>query len=903
MTTHVAEGAATRTRRQRASVADLVPTSKITPPSLPDWMIARPRIETRLAEGARGAVTVVTGPPGAGKTTAIASWAATDPGPSPIAWARLDEYDNPSVMFWSCVAKALQGAGVAVLGAVAAHGRQDAVDHESLCRIAATLAAQDPPVVLVLDDLHLVTGAGSLDGLAYVLRHARPGLRLVIGSRMDPLLPLHRYRLTGELTEIRAADLAFDAQEAASLMAQHAITLPTASVDWLTKRTEGWAAGLRLAAISMSAHPDPERFITDFAADDGPVTSYLVEEVLNTQPAEVRDMLLSTSILERVSADIASELVGDEQAAAILPAMARTNAFVQPLGQGWYRYHPLFAEVLRLKLRRDYPDRIAAMHRRAARWHERKGTLADAVGHAAAAGDWLLASSMVIDRLAIDEIVEPRAGQSLADVFRRMPHSEAWTELEPLLVSAAVALSLGRYDSSTATLGVAEGILERLPADQEVASRLAAVMIRLATARRTGDLASAAAAAGRAEVLMDKLPGDKRAQNPAIRARVLSGRGAVELWSGHLDEAAGVLDSGVAAAIVSGSEYERADCLGHLALVVALRGGLYQAAKLATQVTPPLGTERPRQPAQHLNPAAAVALALVHLERNELREARNRLKQADAALGVRPDKLVGAVACLVAARGGLAEGRATVTAEMVAAARSGWSVPPWLEQRLILVESQAFAAAGNVRAAFAAAERTDRDSSPEVSVALAHAWMAAGDRNEARRALAPALSSSREAPEQVRLQAWLVDARISYGSGERARGRRSLESALRLGEREQLRLPFAMEGGWIRPVLRRDPELASTHRHLCEPSLLRHDQLPARSIVPEQTAIGMVEQLTQREQEVLRHVSGMLNTAEVAGEMYISINTVKTHLKSIYRKLAVTDRGDAVRRARKLELI
>lgn len=900
MATSAVGRAVTRTKQQRVSAADLVLPSKIAPPVLPDWRVARPRIETRIAEGASGGFALIAGPPGAGKTTAIASWAATHPGPSPIAWVRLDEYDNQPTVFWSCVVAALRRAGVAVPGVPAAHGRRDTADHESLLRISATLAAQDPPVVLVLDDLHLLTAAGPLEGLAYVLRHARPGLRLIAASRMDPLLPLHLYRLAGELTEIRAADLAFTAEEAASLMVQHAITLPTASLEWLTKRTEGWAAGLRLAAISLGACPHPERFITDFAADDGLVTSYLVEEVLNTQSPEARDMLLSTSILKRVNADLASELAGHEQAARILPAVAHANAFVQPLGGGWYRYHTLFAEVLRLKLRHEHPDRMALLHRRAARWHERNGSLADAVWHAAEAGDWQLAASMVIDGLAIGEIIEPQGSQSLADGFRRMPHSEAWVELKPLLVSAALALSVDQHDLSIASLSVAEGILARLPADQEAASRLAAAMIRLAASRRTGDLLAVAAATADAEVLIDRVPGDKLARHPEIRARVLSGRGAVELWSGHLDEAARVLDSGVAAGTVSGGEYERADCLGDLALVEALRGDLCRAAALAARVTVALTADGPRLPVQFPNPAALVALAWVHLQRNELRAARDRLAQANAALDGRPDKLVGAVACLVAACGGLADGRASVAAQMVVGARHGWSVPPWLEQRLTLVESRACVTAGDIPAAVAAAERAGRDASPEAAVALAYAWAAAGNGTNARLALAPALATPEKVPERVRLLAWLVDARLSYDSGDRARGRRSLESALRLGEREQLRLPFAMERGWVGPVLRRDPELARTYRRQFEPAHSR-DQRPAP--LPASTTIVVVDKLTERERQVLGHVSGMLNTAEVATEMYISVNTVKTHLKSIYRKLGATHRGEAVRRARQLELI
>jgi LuxR family transcriptional regulator, maltose regulon positive regulatory protein len=876
--------------------------SKVTAPGVPDWAVPRPRVTKLIAEGARWCpLTVVTGPPGAGKTMALALWAAAEPGP--VAWVSLDDYDNQPGVFWSYVVAALRRSGVAVAGTLPAAARERAVDHMFLLRLASVLAGQDPPVTLIVDDLHLLTEPAALGELEFVLRNVGPGLRLVVSSRMDPLLPLHRYRLAGELAEIRAGDLAFSTGEAGLLLAQHGGTLSADSLECLTRRTEGWAAGLRLAAISMDTHPDPDRFVTELITEDSALTGYLVEEVLDAAAPEVREVLLATSILEQVSAETAAELTGNEQAGRTLLAVARASAFVQPAGGGWYRYHALFAEVLRLKLRHEDPDRLAALHRRAARWHERNGQLTDAVRHAAQAGDWPLAASMVIDALAISEIIEPRGSRSLAGEFVGMPHEGAWTRVEPYLVCAAAALSAGRCESSAATLDAAEGMLGSLPADQEAAGRLAAAMIRLAAARRTGDLASAAAAAARAEAMAGTVPTDKLARHPEIRARVLSGRGAVELWSGRLDEAARILDSGAAAAAAPGGEHERAACLGHLALVEVLRGHLRQAAKLAAQATVALRAGEQQPPAHHLDPAALVALAWVHLERNEPREAGSRLTQAHAALRASPDKLVSAVACLAAALGDLAEGHPTVAAEMAAKARCGWSVPPWLEQRLTSVESRARAAAGDIRAALAVAERASHGCSPEAAVTLAHAWAAAGDRNKARHALAPALTAGGRAPERVRLQAWLVDAQLSYDSGDHTRGRRSLESALRLGEREQLRLPFAMERTWLRPVLQRDPALARAHRQLLGPGLASPGLAPASQATPAPVTPVIVEQLSEREREVLRYASGMLTTAEIASEMYISINTVKSHLKSIYRKLAAAHRGEAVRRARKLGLI
>ena len=289
-------------------------------------------------------------------------------------------------------------------------------------------------------------------------------------------------------------------------------------------------------------------------------------------------------------------------------------------------------------------------------------------------------------------------------------------------------------------------------------------------------------------------------------------------------------------------------------------------------------------------------------EHNELREARSRRKQAGAALAANPDKLTGAVACLVAAYGGLAEGPAAAVARIVAGARSGWSVPAWLDQKLSTAESRAYTAKGDIPAALAAARRADRDTPVEAAVALAHASIAAGDAENATRVIAPALAAGSRASERVRLQAWLVGAQLGYRRGDHARARSSLASALRLAEHEQLRLPFVIERAWIWPVLRHDPELAHAHRRLLPPALY-HDQLSAPESTPDQTSVLVIEPLTRREREVLGHMSRLLSTAETAREMRISINTIKTHLKHIHCKLAVTHHAEAVRRARQLELI
>ena len=768
-----------RAGRSPGAGRDPILSSKITAPGGPAWLVPRPRITQLIAHGMqRCPLTVVTGPPGAGKTMAAALWAGAASGP--VAWLSLDEYDNRPGVFWSYLVAALRGSGVALPRALALPGRGRATEHLFLVRLAEAMAALDAPVTLVLDDFHLITEAKVLEGFEFLLRSAGPGLRLVICSRMDPLLPLHRYRLAGELAEIRAADLAFTIAETGLLLAQHGISLPAESLEYLAQRTEGWAAGIRLAALSMDTHPDPGQFVKELTAEDNALTSYLIQEVLAAQPAEVQDVLLRTSILEHVSPECAAELTGNPRSAGILTALAQANAFVWPIGGGWYRYHTMFAAVLRLKFRHASPDQVPDLHQRAARWYLRNGRLTDAVRHAARANDWPLAAAMVIDALAIGQIVGPGRGQSLAGEFAGMPDLNTWDTPQPHLVCAALALISGEPDAALARLAAAERTLPDVQPGQQVTCRLAAESIRLAAAHRTGDLAAAAAAAASAESLLRELPYDKLGQHLETRAEVLCHRGAVEAWSGHFDEAARSLRSGVTAAAGAGSDQARADCLGHLALVEALRGRLGRAGELAEEALAAVADCERQPAAQYANPAALLAAAWVHLEDGRPGEATDLLRQLDAALAVSPDKLLGAMACLLVARAGLAEGRAATVTQYLAKARSGWPVPVWLEKRLSLAESQ-------------------------------------------------------------------------------AEGARHLS----LAQRGDLRL--APQG--------------------------------------QAAAALIVEPLTEREQEVLRHVAHMLSTAEVAGAMYISTNTVKTHLKSIFRKLAAGHRGEAVRRARELELI
>ena len=900
----------TPSKPRKGHARDPILRSKITAPALPPWVVPRPRLEMRITQGTQGPLTSVTGPPGAGKTLAVASWAAGhDTGQ--VAWVTVDRYDNSPEVFWPYVVASLRQAGVAIGRAASSLARGDIAGHEFLIQLTSALAAQERPVTLVLDDFHLLTDSEVLAGLSYVLKNARPGLRVVLTSRIDPPLPLHQYRLTGDLTEIRASDLAFSISEVASLMTQHGVTLTPSALEHLTEKGEGWAAGLRMAAMSMAEHPDPEQFVKSLNAGDSAVAGYLVEEVLNVQTDDVRDLLLYTSILDQVNADIASALLGRGEVTDTLEALARENSFVQPVGAGWFRYHSLFRDVLRLKLRHVRPEIVAGLHRKAARWYQQEGMLAEAVRAAADAGDWPLVAAILVDELAVGQLTAQAHADIPTEGFHGVPDGDPSPQF--LLAAAAVALSDSAGQAAEAALAAAEEILGRLPEDRDVLCRFAACTIRSSMAISRGSLDALADATVTAERLLAKIPRSVLAVHQHAVTQVLSARGAVELWSGNLTSAAELLGRAARLLedVVQGLEpghpelparrSELTACRGYLALTEALRGRLNLAEEIASTGAVPVNDGRARQP----DAASALALAFVRLERGELTACRALLKTADGALAARPDGLASAVGSLIVARCSLAEGRMRAVLETIERVRCDRPLPPLLEQALAVTELQAHGACGDGQAALEAARRIGSESaSPEVRVALSRAWLAAGDPGAARRTLAAVLEApASEDSEPARLEAWLADALLSFRGDDDVRGRRSLEQALQLGEAEQRRFPFAVERSWLRAVLIRHPELASRHRQLLGPGLAVPGVVPAQRDAAEPAAPVIVDQLSRREQDVLRRVGEMLDTADIAAEMYISVNTVKTHLKSIFRKLGASDRREAVRRARQLNLL
>ncbi|RKS71034.1 LuxR family maltose regulon positive regulatory protein [Actinomadura pelletieri DSM 43383] len=871
--------------RGRPTAPAPIAKAKVRVPGRRGWFITRYRLTERLDQGTRGPLTVVTGPPGAGKTVAAASWATVGDSPGPVAWVSLDEADHEPHAFWSLVVAALEQAGVTDLPRLAEQG------HDMFCaRLMFALSGRAAPVVLVLDDFRPPVGSEIARDVARVLKGAGPVLRLVLISRTDPPFPLHRYRLTGELVEIRSADLAFDDGETRTLLAHHGVSAAPESISALCERTEGWAAGLRLAAMTMEGHPDPDGFAAEFAGDDHAVVDYLVAEVLNAQAAAVRRLLLRLSVVERFDAELATELAGPD-AGELFAGLVRENAFVLPVEHGWYRFHSVLGAALNLTLRQECPSDVPLLHRRAAEWFSRIGALEEAARHAVLAGDPAYASRLVVDGLAIGRVLGLSDGRVLAPLLNDLPEralAEA-AEPEPHLVAAAVSVDRGDDAGRAVHLTRAERLLADLPDDQAIPARLAAGLIRLVAAcpERQRDLRDLV---HDLDALLDTLPHGSRRDLPELSALVGYAHGLLELRAGRPARAEEELRRALPAA-ETGGDLQRRRCLGALALAEALQGGLGQASRVTAAAArlPEVSTD----PAGRRVAAVHLACAWVALEDVRLDEARTELDKARVANAESPDALLSALHDLLTARLDVAAGHPDRALSVLDAIGGDAASTPWFRRRMRLVEAEAHLAGDAPVQAKRAARAV---GGAEGAVTLARVHLHERLLEAASRTVRPVLREP-SAPAAVRVEAWLLDACLAYREDDPSRGRRSLERALRLGERERIGLPFARARNWLLPTLRQDPELTRPHRRFLRPlglggSLDEPDADPA-----------VVARLSERELEVLSLLSRMLTTDEIATEMYISVNTVKTHLKNIYRKLAVTRRGEAVRRARRYRLL
>ncbi|MFW3169336.1 LuxR C-terminal-related transcriptional regulator [Geodermatophilus sp. CPCC 206100] len=887
-------------------------TTKLHVPRRRRGVVPRPRLSRVLDRGGEGALTLVSAPAGFGKTTLLTEWLATDG--RAAAWVGLDSRDNDPVVFWTYLVEALRTA-VPDVGATArallqaSHPSMD----EVLPALVNDLDAVPDDVTLVLDDYHVVEAHAVHDGLVFLLDHLPPRIHLVIATRADPPLPLARLRARGELVEVRAAALRFTAEEAAAYLGEAmGLALTAQDVATLENRTEGWIAALQLAALSMQGRDDVAAFIAGFAGDDRYIVDYLAEEVLQRQPDDVRDFLLQTSVLTRLTGSLCDDVVDRDGGTAMLEALERANLFVVPLDdrRHWYRYHHLFADVLHARLLAERPDRVLELHRRASGWHARHGEPSEAIRHALAGGDAERAADLV--ELAMPAARRNREETTLRHWFRQLP--EEVLRDRPLLRAgyAGAILVHGELDGVEEHLREAERWLDAAqsgtapsppgaPVDDAVvrAVRSQVAVYRAAQARMTGDLAGAMTHARR---VLDLVGEDEHLLRGAA-----SGLLGLGHWTG------GDLRTAYGRWSDARAQLERAghhsDTLG-VALALAdiriAQGRLRDAMATYQQG---LATATAHGASVLRGTADMhVGLSEVFLERNDLELARQHLAAA-AELGEHAGLPQNRHRSRVAlARVSQADGDLAGAVELLDEAERRYVSDMFPDVRPIAaVRARVWIAQGRVAEAldWARGRGLSVDDDPCYlsefeHVTLVRALLASQGTPADRAAdLLARLLRAAEDGERTGtvIELLVLQARARQASGDVPGALASLERALTLAEPEGHVRTVVDEGPPMAPLLRvlaRQGSAPAYAGRLLAAVVGTGDGAPARQ--------GLIEPLSVRELEVLRLLGTDLDGPGIARELVVSLNTVRTHTKNIYAKLGVTNRRAAVRRAADLAL-
>lgn len=848
-------------------------------PAVPPRYVARPRLTDRL-DATPAPLTLLAAGPGWGKSALLSAWARR--GGRPVSWVSPAKADAAAPRFWPLFLAAARAAGLPV--------------HEAaqLWRDPAGLAAATGgrQATIVLDDAHLLTDPAVIDGLDLVVRRCGAVLRLVLAARSDPLLPLDAYRTDGRVCELRAADLAMTAAEAGLVLAAHGVTLPERDMSVLMERTGGWAAGVRLCAMRMEGAPVPQQFVRELALDQGSVGEFLVKEVLDRQPPEVRAVLLQTSFLPEVSGRLADAVCGTTGARDVLGALARRNSFVVTLdaSRSRFRYHPLLREVLLHLLDREPVERRRALRRRAAAWEHRHGDVVSGLAHAVAGGD----RSLTAELLVHGGLAAAFAGRRDLPLARlppgdgRAPDGTARWEV-PVAEAALAAVSGPLDDHSAAALGRV-----RAAAGPDPDGGLTLDLAALVLARRTADPAAVESAVDRLLAAPERLD-----TVPGLRAGVLLARARARFLLAGPQAASAVLAAADASAEVEASPSLRLEVL---AVTAALE--VYEAGRRHPDDSLVRAQELMASEPGLVRPAALdLAVSGWAYLRADYETATAAARRARAAAEADDDAALAAGAAVLLARIMTAGGdprRALILLDGAAAAlgRAGGL----LAAASAAERARALTALGRPRDALAVLAAW-RGSVWEVQVAVpaADACRALGDLDEAAGRLAAVLDvPAANPPRYLRVGALLRRAALAWRSAD--------EQAACLA---LLRAVEAADGVVAQPFLEMSAELTALVQR--RPELAARLPVPVASALPHQhdadgpdgIALSANEfaRLTGRERVVLRLLTTDLATSEIADELFVSPNTVKTHLSSLYRKLGARGRVDAVARARALELL
>jgi LuxR family maltose regulon positive regulatory protein len=896
--------------------------TKLYVPKLRRGLVTRPRLIERLSRGSESKLTLVSAPAGFGKTTLLAEWlAATPEAERSTAWLSLDPSDNQAASFWTYLITALQTVAPGVGGHALSllRGAQPPPIEMVLTTLLNELGAVPNDVVLVLNDYHVVDAHDVQAGMAFLLEHLPAQVHLVIATRADPALPLARLRARGELIEVRGSDLRFTPDEAAAYL-NEAMELGLAERDVaaLEGRTEGWIAALQLAALSIRGRDDVAGFIAGFAGDDRYIVDYLVEEVLHRQPEPVRSFLLQTSILERLSGPLCDAVTGQAGGKVTLEALDRANLFLVPLDdrRRWYRYHQLFADVLRARLLDEEPDRVPELHRRASDWYEQEGDRSEAIRHAMA-GDAVARAADLVE-LAIPATVQQRREATLRRWLEALP--DEVLRVRPVLSNA--------YAGSLLVRGEVEGVEERLRDAErwldatgrasgqggsmvvvdEAAFRRLPGSIAVHRSGQALILGDAAGAAVHARRVLDLVSHDDHVERGGASALL-----ALASWStGDLEAAGRLYATGMASLEKAGHLSDVIGCALALADIRLAQGRLGDALRTFERGLA-LATG---QGGQVLRGAADmhVGISTVLRERDDLEGARRQLSEAEALgeeNGLPQNRYRSRVAraAILHAEGDLDGALELLTeAERCYVGDFSPDVRP-----VAAVTARVQIARGKLSEAWGWAREHGVTAADELSyvhefehATLARLLLAQGTRDRAddrigeaieltERLLAAAYDGGRQGSA---IDILVVQALARHARDDAAGALASLARAVALAEPE----------GYVRVVVNEGPPMATLLKLAAKkpnaPGYVRR-LLAAVVTVEGLSTVGqpLIEPLSERELEVLRLLGSELGGPDIARELVVSPNTVRTHTKSIYAKLGVNSRRAAVRRGAELGLL
>jgi LuxR family maltose regulon positive regulatory protein len=775
-------------------------------------------------------------------------------------------------------------------------------------RLLGDLAPLAERLWLVVDDVHELDLEAQRQ-LELLIMRAPPQLRFVLATRRDVRLGLHRLRLEGELAEIRDSDLRFTVAEAEALFDAAGVHLP--AVGALVDRTEGWAAGLRLAALSLVGHPDPALLAEQFSGTERIVAEYLLAEVLDRQPEPVRRLLLRTSILDSVNGELADLLTGASGSDAVLRDLEAANAFVVAVdaNRAWFRYHHLFADLLLLEMRRAAPDEIKGLHGQAADWLARNGRPVQAIQQAQAAQDWDVAARLLGDHWPGFHL----DGQAaiVHELLATFPVERRAADAELAVLSAADALTQGSLEATDRYLGLAERALAAVPPARQAQAQLALGIARLPHARQRGNLPAVAEEARRLQAITDGPEATRPGLGEDLRALAQITLGSAEFGAGQIDQAERHLERGVALARRIGRPYLEFTGLTYQAQLEFFRSAT-RAVERGMQAV-----ELAQQHGWTDDPAAGLASLVagtVFVAQGRLEEAETCIQRAERGLRAEAEPADGLAVRFMRGLLELMRGR---DGDALAAFEAGDRLAGLLAEPSFLVLPnrslllQSLIHLGETDRAEQALDELDDEDRDDglMRISLAVLRLAQRVPQDAIASLAPFLDGSAAGPfagqpalslPQVNFWAgvFLLEAIAREALGDSRAAGMALERALDLAEPDgalQVFLLYPAPG-----LLERHARGRTAHPALITDIL---SLLAGRKLVPSAGPQPPLEPLSESEIRVLRYLPTNLTGPEIAGELYVSLNTIRTHLRHLYTKLGTHRRADTVARARALGLL